>query len=316
VSPIGARSSTVSPEQRPVSPFRPGVVTSDLPHTRLPRRPIHASLTRFAPAPTGWLHLGHVLNALYVWNTARAIGCRVALRIEDHDRERCRPEYERGILDDLDWLGFVPDVYPPECFRAGRCDGRQSDRESVYREAVEQLIKDDLVYACDCTRRSLASSDPGEPGAERRYPGTCRHRGLALTDGVGWRVRVPDETVRFDDALLGPQEQNPSDQCGDLLIRDRLGNWTYQFAAAVDDAWQDVDLVIRGVDLLDSTGRQIALARLLGREEPPIYLHHPLIMKAPGQKLSKADGDTAIRELRAGGWTRARVFAEVERLHR
>jgi glutamyl-Q tRNA(Asp) synthetase len=291
-------------------------VTSDLPHTRLPARAIRASITRFAPAPTGWLHLGHVLNALYVWNTARAIGCRVLLRIEDHDRERCRPEYEQGILDDLDWLGFVPDVHPGKCFRTGRCDGRQSDREPVYREAVEMLIKDGLVYACDCTRRSLAASASSDPGAEPRYPGTCRDRRLPLTDGVGWRVRVQDESEQFDDALLGRQIQTPAEQCGDILIRDRLGNWTYQFAAAVDDAWQDIDLVIRGADLLDSTGRQIYIARLLGREVPPTYMHHPLIMKAPGQKLSKSDGDTAIHELRAAGWTRERVFAEVERRHR
>src|ERR687895_759561 len=90
-------------------------------------------LTRFAPAPTGWLHLGHVLNAEYVWGLADALGGRVLLRIEDHDRERCRPEFEAGILDDLDWLGFAPDVYPTALFRAGACDGRQSDRERVYR---------------------------------------------------------------------------------------------------------------------------------------------------------------------------------------
>ena len=286
---------------------------SGVPHTRLPIHPVHAALTRFAPAPTGWLHLGHVLNALYVWNTARAVGCRVLLRIEDHDRERCRPEYEAGILDDLDWLGFAPDIYPTAAFRAGRCDGRQRDRHAVYREAAQTLIADDLVYACDCTRRTLT---PSEPGVEPRYPGICRDRGLPLTDGVGWRVRVSEQSESFDDALLGPQTQTPSAQCGDVLIRDRRGNWTYQFAAAVDDTWQDIDLVIRGIDLLESTGRQIHLARLLGRDVPPTYMHHPLIMKGPGQKLSKADGDTAIRELRAAGWTRERVFAEVERLQR
>jgi glutamyl/glutaminyl-tRNA synthetase len=144
----------------------------------------------------------------------------------------------------------------------------------------------------------------------------CRDRGLPLTDGVGWRVRMADQTEHFDDALLGTQTQMPAEQCGDMLIRDRLGNWTYQFAAAVDDAWQDIDLVIRGVDLLESTGRQIQLARLLGRDVPPTYMHHPLIMKSPGQKLSKSDSDTAIRELRAAGWTAERVFAEVERLQR
>jgi glutamyl-tRNA synthetase/glutamyl-Q tRNA(Asp) synthetase len=307
-------------------------VPSPLPHTRSPIAPIRASLTRFAPAPTGWLHLGHVLNACYVWNTAAAIGCHVLLRIEDHDRERCRPEFETGILDDLDWLGLAPDLYPTDCFRTGRCEGRQSDREQVYREALDLLIRDNLVYACDCSRRTLAAhavraapaghggrtgdTDEEQNGSERRYPGTCRDRRLPVRDGYGWRVRLDDSVEEFDDALLGRQVQKPADQCGDLLIRDRLGNWTYQFAATVDDYWQDIDLVIRGVDLLESTGRQIQLARLLGRPAPPTYMHHPLIMKSADQKLSKSDRDTGIRSLRADGWSRERIFAEVERHHR
>jgi glutamyl-tRNA synthetase/glutamyl-Q tRNA(Asp) synthetase len=270
-------------------------------------------LTRFAPAPTGWLHLGHVLNALYVWNTARAAGCRVMLRIEDHDRERCRPEYERGILDDLDWLGFVPDVYPTRMFRAGPVDGRQSDRGAVYQDALRRLRDRGLVYACDCTRRSLAAAGarPGSSG-ELRYPGICRDRNLPLSDGVGWRVRLPAGVETFDDALVGVQEQSPAEQCGDMLIRDRLGNWTYQFAVTVDDWRQGVDLVIRGIDLLPSTGRQILLARLLGRDVPPVYMHHPLVMKTPAQKLSKSDGATGIRELCAAGWTKEEVFAAIQ----
>jgi glutamyl-Q tRNA(Asp) synthetase len=284
-------------------------MTADFPRTPAPLRPLSASLTRFAPAPTGWLHLGHVLNALYVWNTARMAGCRVMLRIEDHDRERCRPEYEQGILDDLDWLGFVPDVYPTRMFRAGRSDGRQSDREAVYHDALRRLHDRRLVYACDCTRRSLAARGARpDPGAEPRYPGTCRDRGLSLADGVGWRVRLPAGVEAFDDALLGRQEQSPAEQCGDMLIRDRLGNWTYQFAATVDDWRQGIDLVIRGVDLLPSTGRQIQLARLLGREVPPIFMHHPLVMKTPDQKLSKSDRATGIRDLRAAGWTPEQVL--------
>jgi glutamyl-tRNA synthetase/glutamyl-Q tRNA(Asp) synthetase len=279
-------------------------------HTAVSRLPVTApSLTRFAPAPTGWLHLGHVANAHYVWDTARALKSRVLLRIEDHDRERCRPEYEAGILDDLDWLGFVPDIYPTDCFREGRCHGRQSDREEIYREALKELSIAELVYGCDCSRRALAVTAPGAAGAELRYSGTCRSRNLPLADGYGWRVRVDDRRIAFDDVLLGPQVQQPSEQCGDILIRDRLGNWTYQFAASVDDTRQGVTLVIRGVDLLESTGRQIYLARLLGRVTPPTYMHHPLIMKSPDQKLSKSDGDTGIRDLRAAGWSREDVLA-------
>ena len=121
-------------------------------------------------------------------------------------------------------------------------------------------------------------------------------------------MRLEPSVERFLDRCHGPQTQRPSEQCGDLLVRDRDGNWTYQFAATVDDYVQGVTLVIRGDDLLASTGRQIQLARLLGRAEPPEFLHHPLIMKSPAQKLSKSDGDTGIRELRARGWTPQQVI--------
>lgn len=264
-------------------------------------------ITRFAPAPTGWLHLGHVRNAHYVWEAARTAGGQVLLRIEDHDRARSRPEFEAGILDDLDWLGYAPDIFATDAFRAGRCDGRQSDREAVYDEALEILRAQRLVYACDCSRRTIENSAmPGSNrpgGSELYYPGHCRDRGLPLADGYGWRVRIDPGVESFHDGLLGAQRQDPSKQCGDLLLRDRHGHWTYHYAVTVDDWRQSVDHVIRGADLLASTGRQIRLARLLGRARPALFTHHPLIMKGPGQKLSKSDGDTGIRELRAHGWT-------------
>lgn len=259
-------------------------------------------VSRFAPAPTGFLHLGHVVNALHVWGIARAAGGRVLLRIEDHDRQRSRREYERAILDDLDWLGFVPDEPSTDAFRAGRCRGRQSDRGDVYARALDRLRELGLVYACDCTRRDLRDGTRGvRLDIELRYTGRCRDRHLPIRDGVGIRVRLDPSLERFDDLRHGTQEQRPSEQCGDLLLRDREGNWTYQFAAAVDDLDQGVTLVIRGDDLLSSTGRQIQLARLLGRHDLPRFLHHGLIMKSAAQKLSKADRDTSIRDLRAGG---------------
>jgi glutamyl/glutaminyl-tRNA synthetase len=269
-------------------------------------------LTRFAPAPTGWLHLGHVLNAEHVWRHARAMGGRVLLRIEDHDRARSRPEFEAGILDDLDWLGYRPAIYPTDAFRAGRCDGRQSDRDATYREAVQILQRQGLVYACDCSRRLVneLASAPGrvDGGAELHYPGLCRDKGLPIVDGYGWRVRIEPGVERFEDACLGVQQQDPAAQCGDVLLRDRHGNWTYQFAVVVDDWRQGIDYVIRGADLLPSSGRQIRIARLLGREHPPTFFHHALIMKTPDQKLSKSDGDTGVRDLRAKGWTPADVI--------
>ena len=114
--------------------------------------------------------------------------------------------------------------------------------------------------------------------------------------------------MAFDDVVRGPTAQDPAAQCGDLLLRDRLGNWTYQFAVAVDDTAQAIDLVVRGDDLFASTGRQILLARLLGRTTPPVFAHHGLVMKSPTQKLSKSDGDTGVRDLRVAGWTPERVL--------
>ena len=276
-------------------------------------------MTRFAPAPTGYLHLGHVVNAIRVWAEASAAGGRVLLRIEDHDRERCRPEFEAALLDDLDWLGFEPHVFPTSAFRAGRCESRQSDRLEVYQEAANRLRSQGLVYACRCSRKTTSEvvSASGDPKRPQRsfYPGTCRDLGLPLEDGVGWRVRLPAATVTFEDRWCGPQTQTPAEQCGDLLIRDRLGNWTYQFVATVDDHLQGITDVIRGVDLLESTGRQILLGQLLGRQTPATFAHHGLIMKSPTQKLSKSDRDTGIRDLRAAGWTPERVIAAARDAH-
>jgi glutamyl/glutaminyl-tRNA synthetase len=266
-------------------------------------------ITRFAPAPTGPLHLGHVVNAIYVWGVARARGGTVLLRIEDHDRERSRPEYERAILDDLNWLGFVPDAPALDAFRAGPCEGRQSDRGALYEEALDRLRRMGLVYACECSRADIAAAAP-----DLRYPGTCREKRLAETPGRGTRVRLAPSVERFDDLRRGPQEQRPFEQCGDLLVRDRRGNWTYQFAATVDDWLQRVTLVVRGDDLLASTGRQIQLARLLGRIEPPRFLHHPLVMKSPTQKLSKSDNDSGVRALREHGWLPAEIIGEAAAL--
>lgn len=264
------------------------------------------AVSRFAPAPTGCLHLGHVVNAIHVWRLTHARRGRVLLRIEDHDRQRSRAEYEHAILEDLAWLGFEPDEPPV----------RQSDRGAIYEEALNKLRDLGLVYACECSRADIErSTNAASSNADDlRYAGTCAEKRLSESSGRGLRVRLAPSVERFADLRLGPQEQRPSEQCGDLLVRDRDGNWTYQFAATVDDYVQGVTLVIRGEDLLASTGRQIQLARLLGRPEPPAFLHHPLIMKSATQKLSKSDGDTGVRELRARGWSAADVIDRAERL--
>jgi glutamyl/glutaminyl-tRNA synthetase len=247
---------------------------------------------------------------MYVWGFAGAAGARVVLRIEDHDRQRCRPEFESALLDDLDWLGFAPDEFRTDDFRRGPCPSRQSDRGAIYEAAAAQLIDRGIVYACSCSRQELARVDADPVTHERRYAGTCRERGLPLSADAAWRIRLDPGVETFDDGLAGNHRQDPSQQCGDLVIRDRLGNWTYQFVAAVDDFRQGITLVVRGVDLLPSTGRQIRIARMLGRDEPARFVHHPLVMKSPDQKLSKSDGDTGIRDLRAAGWPAGRVIAD------
>ena len=269
-----------------------------------PRRP----LTRFAPAPTGYLHLGHAASAVWVWGIARALGGQVLLRIEDHDRGRCRPEYEQALLEDLEWLGLEPDLGLPAHYRAGRCEFRQSERGALYERELAGLAGAGLAYTCDCSRRRLRESVSDVPNVETRYDGRCRDRGLVQGAGRGVRLRMEPGVERFVDLRLGAQAQDPSEQCGDLLVRDRLGQWTYQFAVTVDDWRQGVDLIVRGADLLESTGRQLRLARLLGRATPVRYLHHPLIHGATGAKLSKANRDTGLRELRAAGVTSEEVL--------
>jgi glutamyl-tRNA synthetase/glutamyl-Q tRNA(Asp) synthetase len=261
------------------APIRLGVAVAEL-----RRAPF---ITRFAPSPTGYLHLGHVANAIFVWGLARAAGGRVHLRLEDHDRVRCKPAYADACLEDLAWLGFAPDAGLSPLWR-------QSERGGRYTEALAGLVAAGRVYACGCSRRDI--------GGER-YSGRCRQRGLPLDAGHGLRVRLDDGTESAGDLGFGMLAQCPADQCGDVLVRDRDGHWTYHFAVAVDDIDQHITHVIRGADLLESTGRQVALMRLLGRPQPPAYLHHPLIYGPSGEKLSKSAADTGVREFRRQGMT-------------
>jgi glutamyl-tRNA synthetase/glutamyl-Q tRNA(Asp) synthetase len=265
-------------------------------------KPGAASATRFAPAPTGRLHLGHLANAIYVWGLARRFGARILLRIEDHDRQRCRPEYEAALLDDLDRLGIAADSPTTDELRAGPSPFRQSDNGPVYAAALERLRAASEVYACDCTRSTFAAwraanhrswSGPG-------CPGECRERGLAWGGDLGLRVALGAGEEAWADVLLGPRT-GPVASAGDLLVRDRNGNWTYALCVVVDDLRQGVDLVVRGEDLLEATAPQIRLGALLGRATPPTFAHHPLVRRPDGSKLSKADGATAIGALLDSG---------------
>lgn len=274
-------------------------------HTRL-KGPI---ITRFAPSPTGHLHLGHVVNAIFVWGLAQKLGGKVLLRIEDHDRGRYRPEYEASILTDLEWLGFLPDLNSIEDFRQGVTPFRQSDNQARYEAVLAQLTASQQVYACDCSRKQIVARS-GRPMGELRYDGFCRERGLAAGPGKNTRLAWKGEPEEFEDAWVGKQVQQPDDQCGDLQLVDKQGQWSYQFAVTIDDWEQQVNLVIRGEDILQSTGRQIRLARLLGRTEMPVFLHHPLLVDESGKKLSKRQLSEGINQSRVQGIPPETVIGE------
>ena len=257
-----------------------------------------ASLTRFAPAPTGYLHLGHVANAVWTWGLAATRRAEVLLRIEDHDRQRSRREYDAALLEDLDWLGF----------RADRGPVHQTDRDALesYQEALRSLSERGLVYACDCSRATFAAwaATHGRPWSGPGCPGGCRGRAV---DAPTLRAALGGGDESWMDELVGPCRDDVA-PTGDLPIRDRHGNWTYGFCVVVDDLRHGVDLVVRGRDLLHATPSQIRLARLLGRETAPTFAHHPLIRRPDGRKLSKSAGDTAVRELRDAGRSAAEVI--------
>jgi glutamyl/glutaminyl-tRNA synthetase len=260
--------------------------------------------TRFAPAPTGHLHLGHAVNAVYVWSIAQAFGGSVIVRIEDHDRQRSRDRFETSIRDGLRWLGLSGD----NTARGLPAALRQSDTPTRYTTALEHLMASRPVYPCRCSRRDIAANT--SDAAELRYPATCRYADVPPAETPARRVHLGEDIVVFDDLRHGALSQQPSAQCGDLLVRDRLAQWTYQFAVVVDDAAQGIDLIIRGDDLLASTGRQLLLAEALGRQHRPQLLHHPLILHPDGTKLSKSRGDSGLAELREAGWDAPRILGE------
>jgi glutamyl-Q tRNA(Asp) synthetase len=239
-----------------------------------------------------------VANAIWVWGLAGAASGSVILRIEDHDRLRSRPEYDAAVLEDLAWLGFVADDGPV----------RQAEDEAPYAAALARLATETLVYGCDCSRTTFEAwaREHGRRWHGPGCPGRCRERGLS---GPALRVALGGGSERWMDAIVGPcaDEVAPA---GDLVVRDRDGNWTYAFSVVVDDLRQGIDLVIRGRDLRAATAAQIRLGRLLGRATPATFAHHPLILGSDGRKLSKADGETSVRDLRAAGRTARELIGE------
>ena len=258
---------------------------------------------RFAPSPSGRMHLGNAWSSLLAWLSVRSQGGTMVLRLEDLDRARCKPAFCAGVEEDLRWLGLDWD----EGGLGGGALYRQSLRDEAYRAALEQLAAKDLLYPCFCTRGQLhAASAPHRSDGDVIYPGTCRE----LTDEgraerakmrkPAVRIRVPDEEIGFVDRLQGAYSENLAQMCGDFILRRSDGVYAYQLAVVVDDAAMGVTEVVRGQDLLTSTPRQIYLQRLLGFDTPS-YCHVPLLCAADGRRLSKREADLTLQALRKNG---------------
>lgn len=264
-------------------------------------------VTRFAPSLTGYLHLGHVLHMIYVWSFARFVGGTVLSRMEDHDRMRSRPEYEGAILADMQWLGFVPDEGLMEGNAPVPSAYRQSDCSDFYEQQLAMLVERDLVYGCDCSRKDILAAQ-SETQKELCYTGTCAHKNLPL-EGNTVRFRANANAVCFEDLLRGTCQQTPSDQCGDFSLRDRSGQWTYQFCCVCDDIRQGVNWVVRGEDIFYSTARQVQLMTVFSSPAPH-YFHHKLLMNTAGNKLSKRQRSESVMQLREQGVTPEEVIGQ------
>ena len=274
---------------------------------------------RFAPSPTGYLHEGHLLSALYVWAAAKKWNLKIHLRIEDHDQSRARPAYIAGIREDLAWLGFKYDS-----------ESIQSARGQVYEAALQKLVDKSLVYPCYCSRKQLLAENPQSETGEIIYQGKCKHlvilseasRHPERSEGSSkvlfdnsaphnLRFIVPNKFIDWHDLRLGDFHENPKLQCGDFPIRDRDNQWTYQFAVCVDDIDEQITHIVRGEDIRNSTARQIALMEALGRTERPIYLHHPLIVDDNNKKLSKRELAHSLRQDKEAGISPETLFGRI-----
>ncbi len=263
--------------------------------------------TRLAPSPTGALHLGNARTFLLTWLHARTVGERLVFRMEDLDGPRIKQGAAEQAIEDLRWLGL-------------EWDGEvllQSTRADAHEEALSLLREQGLVYPCVCTRKEIeaARSAPNEGDALPAYPGTCRDRFAAAEEAEAnsgrqpaWRFRVEeDQSVSFEDGFRGAERHTPSDSDGDFVVAKKTGEAAYQLAVVVDDAFQGVDHVIRGDDLVPSTPLQCLLYGALDLREPR-FSHLPLVRGEDGRRLAKRHGDTRIATYREAGVAPERVL--------
>lgn len=273
---------------------------------------------RYAPSPTGSLHLGNLRTALYAWLQVRLAGGELVMRMEDLDEPRAKEGSAEEIVDDLRWLGLEWDEGPEIGGPLGPYT--QSRRTELYRQALRRLEGKDLVFRCYCSRKDVreASSAPHGPGGAV-YPGTCRDltpeeqkvaqaRHPSREPSV--RFRVCDEQISLRDAIAGDYAENLAHDVGDFVVRRSDQLFAYQLAVVVDDALMGITDVVRGADLLTSTPRQIALFETFG-VEPPRFWHAPLMVDDDGERMSKRDGSDSLRLLKERGWDAPRVIGHL-----
>ena len=247
---------------------------------------------RFAPTPSGRMHLGNVFAGLLAWLSVRSQGGQMVLRMEDLDRERTSEEFAQTLRKDLTWLGLDWDIETAP----------QSQRSHVYEGYFEKLRELGLLYPCYCTRSQLHTVNaPHQSDGTYVYPGTCRNLTQAERDAFtrapSWRVKVPQECYQLEDLAQGHFAQDLSTQCGDFVVRRADGVFVYQLAVTVDDGESGVTEVVRGVDLLGSAPRQMYLQSLFGFQTPA-YGHVPMLLSSDGRRLSKRDRDLDMGALR------------------
>jgi glutamyl-tRNA synthetase len=261
---------------------------------------------RLAPSPTGYLHLGHARTFWVAQERARAAGGELILRNDDLDRARCRPEFVTAMIKDLRWFGL-------EWSEGPDCDGpfapySQSQRTELYRAALEKLCAENFIYRCTCSRKDIqqAASAPNAGDEEPVYPGTCRDKNLSDTDvspGSSWRFRVPDgEVISFLDGHCGAQRFVAGKDFGDFIVWRPDDLPAYQLACVVDDAAMQITEVVRGMDLLVSTARQILLYRAL-KLMVPEFFHCELMGDGQGKRLAKRHDSLSLRALQQQGET-------------
>ena len=255
---------------------------------------------RFAPSPSGRMHLGNVFCALISWLSVKSEGGQAVLRIEDLDTSRCKSAYTEQLLDDLAYLGLDYDEGPT--LSDMDMSYFQSTRTALYEQALEKLDAKGLIYPCYCSRDELhAVSAPHASDGRVLYSGTCRHlsdvQRASKTRSPAMRMKAADCTYTFTDGLYGDQQFNVKEEWGDFVLRRSDGLFAYQLAVVVDDAAMGITQVVRGRDLLSSVAPQLQLYEALDLT-PPQFLHIPLLVNAEGRRLSKRDRDLDMGELR------------------